>query len=66
MTVKELINLLKEYPDDMLTETLGDSCATFPNKRVFKFDYNYWDNSKIQSIPANQEHICLQYGNPNQ
>jgi len=61
MTVKELINLLKEYPDDMLvvTETQDDSYAPIPNKRIFKFNFSYWENSKMNSIPANQEHICL-------
>lgn len=60
MTVKELIEELKKYPENMIIITQNEEnyepCC---QERTLSFSTDYWSKFDLKSIPANEKHLIL-------
>mgnify|MGYP001589203488 CR=1 FL=1 len=62
MTVKELIENLKRFDQDLviICNWCEESSVPFPRIEKHDFNYSYWDeHSHLKSIPKNTEFIVL-------
>lgn len=60
MTIKELIEELKTFDENLVVVCYGEeTSAPSPYVRRFEFDTTYWENMKLFTIPKNTQFVNL-------
>lgn len=61
MTVKKLIEELKQFDENLLVVISGieDTYEPSPREQIFHFDSGYYTGSEFKKLPANEKFVQL-------